>query len=295
MDTATRSTSPGAPGAPAAGTEGRTGDGPEPEQGLLDLTLAEGPTSAGHAGREAAYEPDREWGPEAGSGCCGRCEWGAEAVAAELSVLTERLAAWESSAEQLARVDRSLAERAEEARAVVRLMEEVLDASVGVAEQARQAPEAALGALDGKLAELAATAARLRQEAVATLVGKAEEIGALAERSTGTSATRVEAEARRVGTACEDVLAEFRDARRFVRWGPWVLVAASAVMVVLVLTLLRPGWTMSAEQRRALRVGETVIRTYAEASEGEREHIRRVMGWPAPETRDSASGPRRVR
>ena len=68
-----------------------------------------------------------------------------------------------------------------------------------------------------------------------------------------------------------------------------------AVMVVLVLTLLRPGWTMSAEQRRALRVGETVIRTYAEAGEGERAEIRRVMGWRAPEKRDSASGPRRVR
>lgn len=292
MDSATQSTSPGAPG---AGAEVRTGDGPEPEQVLLDLTLAEGPRSAVRAGQEAAYEPDREWGLEAGSECCERCGCIAEAVAAELSALTERLVGWESSAEQLARVDRSLAERAGEARAVVRLMEEVLDASVGVAEQARRAPEEALGALDGKLAELAATAARLRQEAVATLVVKAEEIGALAERSAGSSAARVEAEARRVATACEDVLAEFRDARRFVRWGPWVLVGASAVMVVLALTLLRPGWTMSAEQRRALRVGETVIRTYAEAGEGEREHIRRVMGWPAPATDDSASRPRRVR
>jgi hypothetical protein len=282
-----QSTSPGAPG---AGTEGRTGAvaGGKGEQGLLDLTLAEDPSSKVHTAREAGREPDREWGPEAGSGCCGRCGCGAEDMAVELSVLTERLAAWESSAEQLARVDRALAERAEEARSVVQLMEEVLDASVGAAEQARQAPEAALAAMDGKLAELAATAAKLRQEAVATLVGKAEEIGALAERSAGNSAARVEAEARRVATACEDVLAEFRDARRFVRWAAWVLVGASAVMVVLALTLLRPGWTMSAEQRRALRVGETVIRTYAEASERERVEIRRVMHWPAPEAGDSA-------
>lgn len=284
MDTATRNTSPGAPG---DGTEGRTGDGGKPEQGLLDLTLADGLGWPSGAEGEAAPESDREWVLE-GSGCCERCRCGAEAVAAELSALTERLAPLESSAEQLARVDRSLADRAAEARSVVQLMEEVLDASVGAAEQARQAPEAALGVLDGRLAELATTAARLRQEAVATLVGKAEEIGALAERRTGTSAARVEAEARRVATACEDVLAEFRDARRFVRWAPWVLVGTSAVMVVLALTLIRPGWTMSAEQRRALRVGETVIRTYAEAGEREREEIRRVMRWPAPAAGDSA-------
>jgi hypothetical protein len=290
LDTATRSTSPAAPG---AGTVGPPGDAREPEQGLLELTLAPGSGSP----PEAGHELDREWmsAAEAGSGCSGRCGCGAEDLAAELSELRSGLAGVESWAEQLARVDQSLAARAEEARSVVRLMEEVLDASVGVSEHVRQFPEEALGALDTRLVELASLAARLREEAVASLGEKAKEIGTLAERTAGASAARVEAEARRVATACDDVLAEFRDARRFVRWGPWVLVAASAVLVVLALTLLRPGWTMSAEQRRALRIGESVVRTYSAAGERERAEIRRALGWHEPEPGEGTATELRTR
>jgi hypothetical protein len=278
LDRATQSTSAGQQTWPQSGAS-------LPEQGLLDLTLAVTPRegAAGEDG-ERGDEPVREEGRGGGSACCERCEQGVAAVLTELSTLNLYL-----SGEGLARVDAALRERAEEARAVVRLMEEVLDASVGVAEQTGGLPEAALAALDARLAELTETAARLKQDAVATLAGRAEEIGGLAERSVNTMAGRVEGEARRVAIACEDVLAEFRDARRVRRWAPWLLTGASAVMVVLALTLLRPGWTLSADQRRALRVGEAVVQSYSAASERERTEIRRVMGWRAPESGDSAA------
>lgn len=74
-------------------------------------------------------------------------------------------------------------------------------------------------------------------------------------------------------------------------WKPWSMATAFALATILATTLLRPGWTMSAEQRRALRVGEAVIYTYSAATDREQAEMRRVMRWRTPEHPDSVEAP----
>ncbi len=86
----------------------------------------------------------------------------------------------------------------------------------------------------------------------------------------------------RVNQIVDDSAAELRTAARRIGWRTWLMATSVAAVLLLVVTLLRPGWTMSSEQRAALRVGETVIRAYDAADAGRQAEIRRVLRWRSP-------------
>ena len=72
--------------------------------------------------------------------------------------------------------------------------------------------------------------------------------------------------------------------------------ALCGVVMILLLTLLRPGWTLTHRQREALTVGESVTRSYLAASPARQAEMRRVNRWRPPEEADtttSAPRPRR--
>jgi len=63
---------------------------------------------------------------------------------------------------------------------------------------------------------------------------------------------------------------------------PGLLAACAAgATMLLTLTLVRPGWTLTAAQREALRVGESITRTYQAAGPAQQLLMRRANGWKA--------------
>jgi hypothetical protein len=68
-----------------------------------------------------------------------------------------------------------------------------------------------------------------------------------------------------------------------------------SVGIVLALTWLRPGWTMTEEQREALRVGQGVTTVYLRSSAPHQAEMRRVNRWREPLSNDSTMEPPRVR
>lgn len=85
----------------------------------------------------------------------------------------------------------------------------------------------------------------------------------------------------RVNQIVDDSAEQLRAAARRIGWRPWLMATGVAAALLLVVTFLRPGWTMSADQRAALRVGETVIRAYDTADPARQAEIRRVLRWRA--------------
>lgn len=61
----------------------------------------------------------------------------------------------------------------------------------------------------------------------------------------------------------------------------WFLAAMllSSSATVAVLSVLRPGWTLTQQQQEAIFVGEAAIREYRRADEPARAEMRKVMGW----------------
>lgn len=166
-------------------------------------------------------------------------------------------------------IDARLEEAARETQRVVKLMEEVLDSAVELAEQT----------------------ARQYREGNQAILDKLEEVVQRAERQVGEITARGEAQSKRIGATAQELVTEARREGRRLGWRPWTMAAMVAVLTIVLVTLLRPGWTMSREQRRALRVGEAVIYTYGTAKEPERVEMRRVMRWRAPEQPDSTDAP----
>lgn len=116
---------------------------------------------------------------------------------------------------------------------------------------------------------------------------KMEEVRAAAERLADEGTARAEEQMKRLRAATNQAVEEARGAARAASWRPWVMATACALVLTLGVSLLRPGWTMSAGQRRAERVGETVIRAYEAASPAERAQMRTVMGWRDPSPVDT--------
>lgn len=102
---------------------------------------------------------------------------------------------------------------------------------------------------------------------------------------------RGEAQSKNIASTAQALVDEAKRYGRRLGWKPWAMATAFALTTIIMTTLLRPGWTMSAEQRRALRVGEAVIYTYSAAPEAERKEMRRVMRWRTPENPDSVEAP----
>ena len=94
-----------------------------------------------------------------------------------------------------------------------------------------------------------------------------------------------------LGGQAQGLLDEVRRHARRAGWMPWSMAMGCAVCTILATTLLRPGWTMTGDQRRALRVGEAVIYTYSAATEADQREMRRVMRWRTPELPDSSQAP----
>lgn len=148
-------------------------------------------------------------------------------------------------------------------------MDDLLKASVEVAENN-----------DNLLAEV-------RQE----LVRKLENVIKRAEELLTEILKRGEGQVKDIAGMADRLVVEAKTHGRRAGWRPWAMATGCALAMILATTLLRPGWTMSAEQRRALRVGEAVIYTYSAAEPAERTEMRRVMRWRTPEQPDSLEAP----
>jgi F0F1-type ATP synthase membrane subunit b/b' len=166
-------------------------------------------------------------------------------------------------------IDSNLAEAARQSAELVQKIDELLRTSVQVAEHN-----------DSLLAEA--------QKATAT---KLEEVIKRTENQVGELLKRGEAQSKNLGLTAQALVNEATRNGRRLTWKPWSMATAFAVTTVLMTTLLRPGWTMDAEQRQALRVGEAVIYTYSVALESERAEMRRVMNWRKPANPDSLAVP----
>ena len=186
-----------------------------------------------------------------------------EATRAALGRITSHLRV------QGAGIETRLEEAQGQARTVVRLMEELLDSSVEVSE----------------------ATARTYRDTQQGVIRTLEEVIQRAEKQLGALVTKAEEQHRRLDEKTQALAAEAQRAGRRLGWRPWLMATTMAIAVLSLLTAVRPGWTMSAEQRRALRVGEAVIYTYSVAREPEKAEMRRVMRWRAPERPDSTEAP----
>lgn len=65
--------------------------------------------------------------------------------------------------------------------------------------------------------------------------------------------------------------------------------AACGFAMILLLTLLRPGWTLTTQQRDALAVGESVTRVYLSATPAHQAEMRRVNRWRTPDPPDTTT------
>ena len=191
----------------------------------------------------------------------------------------------------------------EEARAFLQRMEKDLRAAriqdrADALETLQSAAEEVVSASQGVDMLLNETGARaeettaLFQTACADVLTKLEEARAAAERMVEEGTARAEEQMKRLRAATDRAVDEARDAARAASWRPWVMATVCALVLTVGVSLLRPGWTMSASQRRAERVGDTVIRAYEAASPAERSEMRRVMGWRDPPPADTSSGRR---
>ena len=163
---------------------------------------------------------------------------------------------------QMAEVTRQIAE-------LMQKMDELLQASVAVAEN----NDSLLG------------------EVQQVMVTKLENVIKRTEELMREVLKRGEDQSKTIESNARALVEEAKRSGRRLGWKPWAMATAFALTTIIMTTLLRPGWTMSGEQRRALRVGEAVIYTYSSAPESERKEMRRVMRWRTPENPDSVEAP----
>lgn len=153
-----------------------------------------------------------------------------------------------------------------------------IDARLQAAETTAQSVAPLTRELLENSAELVDWAASRYAEAHQGMTLALDTLAERTERRLEALTAAAEIPARRIAETARQLETE----RRRLGWRPWALAAASAVGTILVLTLLRPGWAMSVEQRTALRVGEAVLLRYTTAPAAERAEMRRVMRWPSP-------------
>ena len=171
--------------------------------------------------------------------------------------------------EEVAATAGRLATSEREARLVIRQMEELLTGSVAFTE-------------------------KVTREFAALQAGMVKGLGELIEAVKAHLQPTLDASAvqrTRLETTTTALTAKFEATAKRLAWRQWLLAISVALAPVLILTLLRPGWTMDRDQRTAIRVGQAVIYTYTTASEAERDSIRRAMHWRAPEQPSSRTVP----
>jgi hypothetical protein len=181
-------------------------------------------------------------------------------AAAEFSAQMEQ---WRVAAEEF------LAETRQEVASMVRLLEEARDNSAEVGERT----------------------ARKYEEAHRTTLERFDQLNQRAKEGMDRVLTHSDERLKRLSSTAEDLVREARTLGRKLGWKVWSIAAAVSLGIIILLTLLRPGWTMSSEQRRALRVGEAVIYTYSAATPAERAEMRRVNRWREPAQPDSTEAP----
>lgn len=166
-------------------------------------------------------------------------------------------------------IEAHFAELTRQAAELIRKMDELLQASVAVAEN----NDSLLG------------------EVQQVMVTKLENVIKRTEELMREVLKRGEDQSKNIESNARALVDEAKRSGRRLGWKPWAMATAFALTTIIMTTLLRPGWTMSPEQRRALRVGEAVIYTYSSAPEAERKEMRRVMRWRTPENPDSVEAP----
>lgn len=248
----------------------------------LDLTVAAGPPTEGSAPAPPAPRPPRETTPAPpGPEPLPEAELGMlvetavlQIVEAGRTVTAEALAEISAHLEQGRTEAEAFLERTrEESASVVRLMEEVLDNSADVAVRTEKKYE----------------------EAHQTSLARLEQLHQRAEQLLTRVLAQAEEQSKRSAARADTLVAEAQALAKHAGWKPWAMAGGVCLGVILMLTLLRPGWTMSPGQRTALRVGEAVIYTYAAASPAERAEMRRVNRWREPGRPDSTAAPEPAR
>jgi hypothetical protein len=67
--------------------------------------------------------------------------------------------------------------------------------------------------------------------------------------------------------------------------------ALCGTLMVILLTALRPGWTLTRDQQEALRIGQSVTAIYLTAPPERQAEMRKVNRWRSPDATDSTTAP----
>jgi hypothetical protein len=172
-------------------------------------------------------------------------------------------------ASRTAALESRLTAASQEVEGLVKLMETVLDSAV----------------------ETNDDTAKLHRETIKRATDTLEAVMVRAEKMLDTILVQANEVSSGMIKLAEETLAEARKERSRLGRRPWIMASTLCIVTIALITLFRPGWTMSAEQRRANRVGEAVIFSYSAASEAERTEMRRVMRWRSPDAPDSVQAP----
>ena len=73
---------------------------------------------------------------------------------------------------------------------------------------------------------------------------------------------------------------------------PVVSAVVLCLLIFITLTLLRPGWTLTARQHQSLGIGEEVILLYHRSTPERQAEMRRLMEWKEPTAPGQAPQPR---
>lgn len=169
--------------------------------------------------------------------------------------------------------------------------------------------EAALGESLGTIPDQILPLAQAQETAVATLealIRDAAEEAARRTRATEATLKSVQQQAQGIVDATRKAMKEMDDWLEKTRQevakktsGPWWkhqlaplgTAAVCGTLMVLLLTGLRPGWTLTRTQREALRIGESVSEIYLSANPADQAEMRRVNRWRASEAADTTTAP----
>jgi hypothetical protein len=173
------------------------------------------------------------------------------------------------------------------------LVEAALDAALAGMEDTVgpivKAQEKAVTTLEGLIRESAEEAARRTRATDATLKSVEQRSQAIAE-ATRSATTAVDEWLKRTNEQVARMISE-PWWKRFLP--PLGAATAAGMMMILLLTALRPGWTLTTEQKEALRIGESVSGIYLAASPEDQAEMRRVNRWRSPEAVDTTTAPPR--
>jgi hypothetical protein len=193
-----------------------------------------------------------------------------------------RFQSWTPDSPEIREAMRELVEAAFET--ALSGMQEKIDPLVKALEKAAAAQEA-------MIRDSAEEAARRTRATDATLKSVEQRSQGIAE-ATRSATTAVDEWLKRTNEQVAKMISE-PWWKRFLP--PLGAATAAGMIMILLLTALRPGWTLTTEQKEALRIGESVSGIYLAASPKDQAEMRRVNRWRSPEAADTTTAPPRNR